>query len=92
MEAYEVIHKPHDSRFEIRIAPHVAILEYKIIGHTITMHHTFVPPELRGKSLAALLADAALAFAKTSKLKVIPQCSYIEAYMKRTQFTQPETN
>jgi predicted GNAT family acetyltransferase len=86
MKADEVIHLPENSRFEIRVGAHVALLEYQIMGDSITMHHTFVPVELRGKNLASLLADAALEFAKASKLKVIPQCSYIEAYMKRTHF------
>ncbi|MGZ0657322.1 GNAT family N-acetyltransferase [Coraliomargarita sp. W4R53] len=88
MKAYEVIHLPEHSRFEIRVDQHVALLEYQLDGNTITMHHTYVPTELRGKNLASSLAAAALAFAKGSQLQVIPQCSYIEAYMERTQFKQ----
>jgi predicted GNAT family acetyltransferase len=83
MKAYEVIHMPTDSRFEIRIGEHRALLEYQIADDTMTITHTFVPTELRGKGLAAILAEAALGFAKVSNLKVIPECSYIAVYMKR---------
>jgi predicted GNAT family acetyltransferase len=86
MNAHLVIHHPKDSRFEIKIDNHVALLEYKITDKSINIYHTFVPTELRGKGLAAKLAQAALEYAKTAHLEVIPQCSYIETYMKRTHF------
>lgn len=86
MKANSVIHNPQESQFEIKIDDHVALLEYKITNGSITIDHTFVPTELRGKGLAAKLAQAALKFSQTENLKVIPQCSYIEAYMKRTNF------
>jgi predicted GNAT family acetyltransferase len=86
MNADSVIHRPQDSRFEIKVGDYVALLEYKIAQGHITIHHTFVPNELRGKGLAAKLAEAALNFSKTEQLEVIPQCSYIESYMKRTHF------
>ncbi len=50
---------------------------------TIDMHHTFVPNELRGKGVAAVLAKEALSYAKEQQLKVIPSCSYIAVYLQR---------
>ncbi|MDQ8193246.1 GNAT family N-acetyltransferase [Coraliomargarita sp. SDUM461004] len=83
METYQVTHLANKSRFEIRIGTLVAKLEYQITNGNMTIHHTFVPTELRGQKLAEKLAAAALEFARQSRLKVVPQCSYIEAYIRR---------
>jgi len=90
MEPSASTHLLEESRFAIRIGEHLAVLDYCITGDSMTIHHTLVPPELRGKGLAAVLAEAALNFAKTSGLKVIPQCSYISTYIKRTQSRKPQ--
>ena len=83
MEDSEVIHSKEAFRFEILVGTHCALLEYQITENNMTIHHTFVPPELRGRGLAAQLAEAALNYAKQAELTVIPQCSYIAAYMER---------
>ena len=89
MESSASTHLLEESRFEIRIGEHLAVLDYCITGDSMTIHHTFVPPELRGKGLAAVLAEAALNFAKASELKVTPQCSYIATYIEQTQSRKP---
>lgn len=45
------------------------------------LYHTFTNPALRGKGLAALVARAALEFAKENNLKVIPTCPYIQTFI-----------
>lgn len=61
-----------------------AYLAYLDLGkQTIDIYRTFVPDELRGRGLAALLAARALDFAQEQGYKVIPSCSYIERYMER---------
>lgn len=83
LDGNSATHLPGQSRFEIAINHATAVLEYRIADDSMTIHHTYVPPELRGSGVAAKLADAALAFVNSSELRVIPQCSYIAAYMKR---------
>lgn len=39
--------------------------------------HTYVPPRLRGRGLAAALCDAAYAHASRCGLQVRPTCSYV---------------
>lgn len=79
----EATHLPKHSRFEISSEAGTAHLDYLIDGSNMTIHHTFVPPAFRGKGYAALLANAAFEYAKQSKLTIIPECSYIESYLKR---------
>jgi predicted GNAT family acetyltransferase len=80
---HTVLHHSDHSRFEIVIDDHTAMLEYDRVGTQITIHHTFVPVELRGQNIASLLAKAAFNYARTEQLSVVPQCSYIASYAKR---------
>ena len=42
-------------------------------------------PELRGTGLGQQLVEKAVAFAKDTKLKVVPICSYARAVIERAQ-------
>ena len=61
-----------------------SILEYRVVdAQTLDFHHTYVPNELRGRGVAAVLAQAAFAYAKQHHYTVIPSCSYIAVYLQR---------
>ena len=63
-----------------------AYLAYMDLGkQTMDIYRTFVPDELRGRGLAALLAAEALKFAAEQGYKVIASCTYMEAYIQRQQ-------
>ncbi len=78
-----VLHSADHSRFEISIGGATAVLEYDLVGTLMTIHHTFVPVELRGQNIAGQLAKAAFDYARSEELQVVPQCSYIASYAKR---------
>lgn len=83
-EHIEVEHNPQKQCFSAVVDGHQSILEYRTVdAQTLDFHHTYVPDALRGRGVAALLAKAGLAFAKQQGFKVIPSCSYIEAYLQR---------
>ncbi len=83
-ESIHVEHNVQQQCFSAVIDGYKAVLEYHAVGaDAIDMHHTFVPNELRGKGVAAVLAKEALAYAKEQQLKVIPSCSYIAVYLQR---------
>ena len=63
-----------------------AYLAYMDLGkQTMDIYRTFVPDELRGRGLAALLAAEALRFATEQGYKVIASCTYMEGYIQRQQ-------
>ncbi len=83
-DSIDVEHNTQQQCFSAVVDGYKAILEYRAVGtDTIDIHHTFVPNELRGKGVAAVLAKQALAYAKEQQLKVIPSCSYIAVYLQR---------
>ena len=67
-----VQHSTDHARFEIIIGNATAVLEYSRSGTLMTIHHTYVPVELRGQNIAGLLAKAAFDSARAEQLQVVP--------------------
>ncbi len=77
-------HDRDGHRFETVIDGHMAYLAYVDLGkQTLDIYRTFVPDALRGRGIAAALAQRALDFAEEEGYSVIPSCSYVEWYMER---------
>ncbi len=73
-----------DHRFEFREGDYVAVLEYRLRdGNRLVLTHTGVPPHLEGKGVAALLARTALDYAREHHMRVVPLCSFVQAYLQR---------
>jgi hypothetical protein len=73
-------------RFELSIEGKVALLEYVEQGdNVLAFTHTFVPPELRGRNVAAILTKFALDDARRQGKKVAPRCSYVASYLERNK-------
>lgn len=77
-------------RFELEVEGKMAFLEYRDQGpNVLAFTHTFVPTELRGRNLAAILTRFALEDARKQGKEVAPICSYVAVYMERNkEFTQ----
>jgi predicted GNAT family acetyltransferase len=78
-----VVHQPESGRFEIRIGDMLAVAENVRGVDELVLTRTFVPPALRGRGLAETLVRAALDFARAERLRVIPACSYVAAFVDR---------
>lgn len=78
-----VRHDAAAARYEIKLDGETAVAEYTLDGPRMVLTHTFVPPALRGRGLAELLVRAALNDARTFSRRVVPQCSYVAAFIKR---------
>jgi hypothetical protein len=79
----QVKHDTAASRFEVEVEDHRCVAEYRRSGALMTMTHTFVPPPLEGRGIAAALVAEALAYARRESLRVRPACSYVARYMQR---------
>lgn len=79
----KVLHEKENERFVIYIDGDEVYVEYKVRGSEINLYHTFTHPNLRGKGLAAQVVRAAFEFAKENNLKVIPTCSYTQAFLAK---------
>ena len=84
-----VRHVPDQQRFAVDVDGMMSVADYEIRGTDMVMTHTFVPPELRGRGLAEKLVRVALEHARTERLRVVPACSYVDAFIKRHAEYQP---
>jgi uncharacterized protein len=69
--------------FEMTIEGYRCELEYTLVDHVMTITHTRVPSELGGRGLAAEITKHALNHARAENWQVVPQCSYVDAYIKK---------
>lgn len=78
-----VRHNPADSRYEAEVEGHRAVAEYRVEGDRVIFTHTFVPPELGGRGLAEALVRTALEETRRRGLRVVAECSYVAAFIRR---------
>lgn len=60
-----------------------AFLTWTARGEARIAEHTFVPPDMRGQGVAALLVEAMVTDAREQGFAIVPQCSYVEALFRR---------
>jgi len=75
-------------RFELDVDGYTAFAYYRLEPGVITFTHTEVPPALSGHGVGSRLVRAALLSARARGLKVVPQCTFVSAYMGK----HPEFN
>ncbi|MFA0922935.1 GNAT family N-acetyltransferase [Xanthomonas fragariae] len=76
-------HDPNQQQFTVDTDGQHAELAYRREGERMTIAHTHVPDAIGGRGIAAVLVEAALNYAREADLKVVPACSYAEAYVRR---------
>jgi uncharacterized protein len=72
-----------EHRFEVDAGGQLAVSEYHRRDGTIVFTHTEVPLTLEGKGIGNELAKAALDYARSEGLRVVPRCRFIAAFIKR---------
>ena len=89
MDTPVIAHDLNSQRFSTTIDGITAYLSYDIVDdQTLDYNHTIVPTALGGRGVASALAKVALAYADETGKKVIPNCSFIAAYIhKNPQYT-----
>ncbi|MER3546561.1 MAG: GNAT family N-acetyltransferase [Rhodanobacteraceae bacterium] len=79
----EVRHDSAAHRFSVEVEGHTGTIDYELRDGVMTVTHTRVPEAIGGRGVAAELTRTALDTARANGWKVIPQCPYTAAYMRR---------
>lgn len=77
----DVVHMPDRNRFVVDEGGARAVLTYVLGDGVVTFEHTRVPAEIEGEGIGTELAAAGLAWARSEGLAVVPQCSFVRAYL-----------
>ena len=78
-----VTHNAAASQFETPTEHGPAVLKYVRRGNVLDLAHTRVPEEVEGQGMGAALARAALDYARSEGLKVVPSCPFVHAYLRK---------
>lgn len=71
------------SRYEMAVDGETAFVTYVRQGGRLTLVHTEVPQSLGGRGVGSLLARAVLEDVRKRGLRVVPECPFIAAFIKR---------
>ena len=78
-----VIDNPHTQQFELIVDGETAFLKYERTPNSLILVHTEVPPALRGRHLADVLAKAAIDRAHAERVRVVAVCPFVRAFLRR---------
>ena len=81
--SYPFEHEPEAGRFSVVVDGARSLLQYRLQDGVMRIVHTEVPTELSGHGIAADLMRAALDHARANGWRVVPACSYAQAFMQR---------
>jgi uncharacterized protein len=72
------------SRFELDAGGATVFMNYRFLAdNVISLDHTETPVEARGKGLASQLVEAVLLTARSRRLKIVPRCPFVRAYLEK---------
>ena len=71
------------NRFELASDGHTAFLAYERTTDSLTLLHTEVPVELRGRHLGEALVEGALEIGRREGLQIAVVCPFARAYLRK---------
>jgi predicted GNAT family acetyltransferase len=80
---FDVRHEAARQRFVATVDPgREAVLEYRVAAQgVLDYHHTFVPPEARGRGIASRLTAFALDHAREHGYRIRPSCPFVARFI-----------
>ena len=71
-------------RFTVSVASGTAVLAYMPAGPgVLELYSTYVPAADRGKGVAGRLVEAAVGYARSEGLRIIPTCWYVAQWIRQ---------
>ena len=83
--AEEIVDNTAHHRYELKVDGVTAFVAYSRAPGVITFIHTVVPEALAGRGIGGRLAKYVLDDARANGEKIIPQCPFIAAYLRKHQ-------
>ncbi|MDE5621946.1 MAG: N-acetyltransferase [Alistipes sp.] len=78
-----VVHNTAERRYELDLKGDRAVLEYVELPGVLVLTHTGVPKRHEGRGIGSELVRAALEDIRDRGLRVVPQCRFVERWIRR---------
>jgi uncharacterized protein len=79
-----VSHDREGHRFTAKVSSGTAVLAYTPAGPgVLELYSTYVPAADRGRGVAGLLVEAAVGYARSEGLRIIPSCWYVAQWIQQ---------
>ena len=82
-EALPLVVNTDNNQFEMVVDGFLAKIEYQQRNDVMALTHTEVPQELGGRGVATAIIEKTLAYMEENKLKLIPLCPFVVAYLEK---------
>lgn len=83
MKTKPVRHNAELHRFEMDTPAGLAVADYRLAGEVMTIYHTEVPLQLRGRGYGYHPVRGTLDEVRRLNLKVVPQCWFVRGVIER---------
>jgi len=83
IDSPQVTHDPDHDRFEYRSGDSVAELLYRLRGERMVLLHTGVPHAMEKHGIGGELVRAAVGYAASQGLTVVPACPFARDWLER---------
>jgi predicted GNAT family acetyltransferase len=83
IDSPQVTHDPDHDRFEYRAGSSVAELVYRLRGERMVLLHTGVPHTIEKHGIGGELVRAAVGYAASQGLTVVPACPFARDWLER---------
>jgi len=80
---FEVSDNQTRSRFEVTVDDHTAFLAYERTADSLTLVHTEVPRQLRGRHIGEALVEGALESGRRDGLRISVVCPFARDYLRK---------
>lgn len=78
-----VEHNAAERRYELDLKGDKAVLEYVELPGVLVLTHTGVPGRYEGRGIGSELVRGALEDIRDRGLRVVPQCRFVERWIRR---------
>jgi predicted GNAT family acetyltransferase len=78
-----ITHDRTRRRFETQVTGETGVLDYARDGDTMIILHVVVPDAIGGRGIGGALTQAAFESARADVLRVVPQCPFAAAYVRK---------
>ena len=80
---HSLVDNAAEKRYELDLGDDMALIEYVLGRGLIVLTHTEVPEQYEGQGIGKELVQAVLEDIRTKEIKVVPQCPFVAAYIRR---------